>query len=389
MKTLIKNARLVLPDRVAAGSLLVDGGTIAAVGPVPARGADAIHDCGGRWLLPGLVDLHCDVIERDYEPRRDATLPMELAVREADRRNAAAGVTTQFHGVAFGHAERGLRDDAAAEALARTIAAEAPGLLVDNRVLLRVELAAPASCARVAALVGEGIGDLASLMDHQPGAAGYASLVAAWRAGRAEGDPAYAAVAALAAACRRRGLALGSHDDDSAERIDFLAAHGFGLSEFPKDLATARAAVGRGLATVVGGPNAVRGRSHLNLLAAADAVAAGCAGAVCSDYHPTILPQALAALSRAGEGDMPAVAALFTRGPALAAGLADRGALAVGLRADLLELAFDGQGWARIVSCWSRGRLVAHFPAAAAAAGAPTSNAHQKIMRENRSVIRA
>ncbi len=54
------NGSLILPDRIAAGmSLLVDGKSIAAIlvdEQIP-PGIEII-DVGGRWITPGLIDLH-------------------------------------------------------------------------------------------------------------------------------------------------------------------------------------------------------------------------------------------------------------------------------------------------------------------------------------------
>ncbi|WP_163509451.1 N-acetylglucosamine-6-phosphate deacetylase [Fodinicola acaciae] len=53
--TVLSNARLVLPDRVVeAGWLRIDGDRIAEIGEGPADGVDL----GGRWLTPGLIDIH-------------------------------------------------------------------------------------------------------------------------------------------------------------------------------------------------------------------------------------------------------------------------------------------------------------------------------------------
>ena len=59
--TLVTNARIVFPgQRIAAGSLLLSGGRIAAIDPVPAAvPAGTVRvDAGGRLLTPGLIDVH-------------------------------------------------------------------------------------------------------------------------------------------------------------------------------------------------------------------------------------------------------------------------------------------------------------------------------------------
>lgn len=57
---LFKNARLIFPDRIEpGGDLRVEEGKIAAIGSslVPQPG-DMVHELGGRYLAPGLIDLH-------------------------------------------------------------------------------------------------------------------------------------------------------------------------------------------------------------------------------------------------------------------------------------------------------------------------------------------
>ncbi len=59
-KTVIKNGRVITPFRVIErGSLLIDGGKIAAVAEndIDVEGAEVI-DAGGRYISPGFIDLH-------------------------------------------------------------------------------------------------------------------------------------------------------------------------------------------------------------------------------------------------------------------------------------------------------------------------------------------
>ena len=60
MTTLFQNATLVLPDRLLSdGWLLVCDGKIAQLGTGEAPAADQIQDCGGQYLSPGFIDVHC------------------------------------------------------------------------------------------------------------------------------------------------------------------------------------------------------------------------------------------------------------------------------------------------------------------------------------------
>lgn len=121
MKTYFYNAEVVGYDEVAHNcSVLLEDDLIRSVNPeTPTH--DRSIDCEGHFILPGIVDLHCDVIEHDVEMRPNVHFPMDLAVSIADRRCASAGIITQFHGVSFGHQKRGLHDTTLAEQLVRTI----------------------------------------------------------------------------------------------------------------------------------------------------------------------------------------------------------------------------------------------------------------------------
>ena len=83
-KTYLGGARAVLADREVDAAVLIEDVHIAAIDPESAPGADEI-DLRGRLLLPGLVDLHCDAVEKDIEPRPGVLFPIDLAVAQADK----------------------------------------------------------------------------------------------------------------------------------------------------------------------------------------------------------------------------------------------------------------------------------------------------------------
>ncbi len=88
MTTLFTNARLIDPEAQTdqGGWLLVSGGVISQAGTGAQPHADAIVDCGGKCLAPGIVDIGvkiCEPGERHKESFRTAGLAA-----------AAGGVTT-------------------------------------------------------------------------------------------------------------------------------------------------------------------------------------------------------------------------------------------------------------------------------------------------------
>src|SRR5262245_7951927 len=100
MNSRLINATVVLPEAVLpSSSVLVQDGVIIAIDGAGGE-ADEI-DLGGSLLLPGLIDLHCDALEKNIEPRPGVYFPIDFAVALADRTNATAGITTAYHAVSF------------------------------------------------------------------------------------------------------------------------------------------------------------------------------------------------------------------------------------------------------------------------------------------------
>ncbi len=369
------NARVVMPSGVEETTLSVEDGRIAEIGGMT-RGH--VMDLGGDVIVPGLIDLHGDAIEKEVEPRPGALFPVQVALKSIDRRMAGAGVTTAFHGISFAEGELGVRDIALAEDLARALHAFAPAAAVDHRVHVRYEVTDASSEPRVSELVLQGVARLISFMDHTPGqgqfkdAAAYgAYLSRVYRtdeteiarrivAKQSEAANVAGRMQRLAELALTHGAALAGHDDEGEERVAFMAGLGARISEFPIDLTTARAAHRAGLVTLFGAPNILRGRSQSGALSAREAVQEGVAGALCSDYAPQALLPAIGLLtSELGIG-WPEATALVSRNPAAAAGLTDRGQIAEGMRADLIRLRGSGADLAT-AAVWVAGQMVYGF----------------------------
>jgi alpha-D-ribose 1-methylphosphonate 5-triphosphate diphosphatase len=140
---------------------------------------------------------------------------------------------------------------------------------------------------------------------------------------------------ALAARLITAGVRLGSHDDRAVEVRLRHRARGARIAEFPETLEAAEAARAGGDAVIMGAPNVMRGGSHNGNAGAADMVGAGCVDALASDYHYPSLAGAAFHLCDAGICDLATAWRLMSSGPARILGLADRGTLRPGLRADL------------------------------------------------------
>lgn len=384
--TYITNARVVLPNAVLENSaVLIEDGVIAAVEPAGSHRAQVL-DLRGQWLMPGLIDLHCDAIEKEAEPRSSVLFPLDFALAQVDRRNAMSGITTPYHALSFSNKEWGVRSNDTAAALTRAIHAFGKQGLVENRVHLRYEITDPNALPLIEELIDEGAVNMVSVMDHSPGQGQFKTLEAYLQYmmgnhGMARAQAEQAAqiklmgaegaierVERLIAHAHRAGVATASHDDDSVQRIAAIRNLGVAISEFPINLDTATAAMSCGLATILGAPNVLRGGSQSGSMRAIDGIRAGVASCLCSDYQPSTLIASVFTVLEQSDLTMPQAAALVTSNPADAAGLVDRGRIQAGLRADLAAIGKQGR-LPQVSHVWSAGRLVCatSYPATLAA----------------------
>src|SRR6478752_1893330 len=145
----LSNFTIVLPDEVVNnGSVRIEDGVIAEIRPETV--ANAAIDGEGRLLMPGFVDLHGDMIEREIAPRPNAMMPIGFSIHELDKKLAAHGVTTAYAAVSFatesvyGHVRSLETTCAVIEGINRL----RNSLLIDHKVHARYEItnvgAAPA-----------------------------------------------------------------------------------------------------------------------------------------------------------------------------------------------------------------------------------------------------
>ena len=356
-KLYLTGARIVLPDTVIEdGAVLIEGDTIAAINPDTVNGAQTIN-LSGKTLIPGMIDLHCDALEKEVEPRPNVHFPLDFACAQADKRNAAAGITTVYHALSFANEELGVRNNAFAASVARAVHAWNPHGLVDNRVHCRYEVTDPTAPEILLELMAADEMHLLSVMDHSPGQGQFKDIAAfrdylarTYKKSEAELDSllqnklaqaegAVDRIKQLVSAAKQRNIHIASHDDDTPEKVETLHAMGVGISEFPINLESAHAAHSRGMHTIFGAPNILRGKSQSGSVRALDAVVAGVADCLCADYHPATLIVAVFRLPELAGISLAQALRLVSANPAQAAGLTDRGEIAVGKRADLVSVA--------------------------------------------------
>ncbi len=371
------NAHLVLPDRVVLGRIVVAGGEITEL----AEGADlpaGAVDCGGDFVLPGLVELHTDNLERHIEPRPKVDWPHLPALLAHDAELASTGITTVFDAMRVGsiHTGKAGYGEYARKLADELLEARAAGhFKISHFLHLRAEICSETLLDEMAAFGPEDRVGIVSLMDHTPGQRQFRDLTAlktyvAKKRGMTDAEFAEHVAnlkqlqahfgakhqAGAVAEARRYGAVLASHDDTTAGQVAASAAHGVGFAEFPTTVEAAETCHAHGIAVMMGAPNLIRGGSHSGNVAARDLAEAGLLDILSSDYVPSALLLSAFMLAQVWD-DLPAAIACVTRSPARAAGLTDRGSLEMGQRGDVIRVRQVGQT-PLLRGVWSRGQRV-------------------------------
>ncbi|MEL7156342.1 MAG: alpha-D-ribose 1-methylphosphonate 5-triphosphate diphosphatase [Actinomycetota bacterium] len=307
-------------------------------------------DATGCWVLPGIVDVHGDAFERSLMPRSGVAIGPDAALADNDAQLLAAGITTSFLS-ATDSWEPGLRSRDTLRLLV-TALARRPRATPDVQLHVRHERCATDGIDELGGWIDDGTIRMLSYNDHTPADVAGSAADSPVRAARAGVDQArfgrLLAEAierrpigaeqerALAEAARAAGCPTASHDAGSTEDLARDLELGVAISEFPMTIELARRYLDEGVGVLLGAPNLVRGTSHLGNLSVRDAVTADALSMLCSDYHYPSLLGAPFVAEAAGLCDVAAAWSMVASAPAAAAGLEDRGRLAVGARADVI-----------------------------------------------------
>lgn len=359
---IIKNAKIVTATDEFTGCMVIENGLIRSIerGDTSVAGAE---DWAGDWLLPGLVELHTDNLEKHLVPRPGVLWNAHSATVMHDAQCAAAGITTVLDSIVIGDMDQGgsrsQTQHVSIQALHECRDEEL--LRVEHLLHLRCEISAPDIVEVFEQYVDDSLLELVSVMDHTPGQRQWRDLTKYRRYAERNGsfrDGEYQALveerrehqlkyaipnrAAIIAASHARNLPLASHDDTEVEHVEQAHQERIAISEFPTTVAAARAARAAGIGIVMGGPNLVKGGSHSGNVSASELAQLDLLDIFSSDYVPASLLQSAFLLRDSVGWSLPKAVNTITRNPAHAIGLTDRGELAPGLRADLIRVRMSG-----------------------------------------------
>ena len=374
---LLKNAKIVLAEEVVTGAVFVRDGVIADIDlSTTVSGGE---DMEGNYIMPGLVELHTDHIEGHYAPRPKVRWNPLAAVLAHDAQICASGITTVFDALRLGMDGDGELSSEDMLVLAEAIeeGSRKDRLRAEHFLHLRCEVSGPDCHSNFTAYDGNDRVRLVSLMDHAPGQRQFANLASysAYYQGKLKmSDEAFREFCerriaqseanspghrkSISDACRDRDIILASHDDATLDHVDEAVERGIQVAEFPTTFEAAKASKEAGMSVLMGAPNVVRGGSHSGNIAACDLAEHGLLDILSSDYIPFSLIQS--AFSLDGSVDritLPQAVAMVSKNPAEAAGLDDRGEIAVGKRADLVRVCVEHE-IPVVRTVWREGRRV-------------------------------
>lgn len=357
MNHAIRNARIVTPDEDFIGSVEIRDGRIQKID----RGDSQVgEDFEEDILLPGIIDIHTDNLEKHFFPRPNIDWsPISAAVTH-DAACVSVGVTTVFDSLSIGsfngspaRGKENLHNLTGGLLHARDV-----GMLkADHYLHWRCETSSDFLCEWLEDFAGHPMAAMFSLMDHTPGQRQYKNLDKYLQNWRDQGLDDRAITVRLeecrerqernalgnarivAATSRQFGAVLVSHDDETPEHVDQAADLGATVAEFPVTVEAAERSRARGMVVVMGGPNLIRGGSYSGNVPASTLIQEGLLEAFASDYVPRSLIECAFRLVDPDFGwSLSRAISTVTSATARAAGLQDRGEVALGKRADLLRV---------------------------------------------------
>lgn len=391
---LIEGARVVLDDRIERTSVRIEGGRITGIDT--ARDGASVLDAKGKILAPAFVDIHGDAFERQIMPRPGVTVPIEAALLETDRQLAANGIATAYHALTLSW-EPGLRSVDTGWQVLRGLTKLRSRMTVENRLQLRWETFCPEALPLISEALELPERPSVAFNDHTTAALLHPSIAlhdrpfdmvpdypvtdmtsqafASKMESRAKRShmttPAFVALMAevwerrpevaglvdsVATMARNHSAPMLSHDDSQIETRAFYRAQGAEIAEFPMHERVFVAAREAGDWIVLGAPNAMRGRSHLDSPGAADMIRRGLCDILASDYFYPAMMGAMVRLLSDEVAPLHALWKLVSSNPAAAMSLTDRGRIAPGLRADLVLIDWPESAMPSPIRTWSAGR---------------------------------
>ncbi len=375
---LIQNAQIVKLEAVLpSASLLVRNGKIAAIFENGSEVNDDIPtiNAQGQYLLPGIIDIHTDAIEKEIHPRPGANFPVGVAFRELERRMSGCGITTVYHSMYLGYYAAEENDTIPRKDFFEAVNKLCKSsTIIDNRIHLRFEVTGVNEYQTCLELIENGCVQMLSFMDHTPGQGQYglekyskhllskglseAEIAQACEESLNQPRLSKEQMQTISYICQQYDIPIASHDDDNAPKVEMMHSLGATICEFPINQEAAYKAIELKMPTVGGASNVLRGGSLSGNLHVQEAIEARLVNTLCSDYYPPAILHAIFKLVNDGSLTLPEAAQLGTLNAAKAAGLHHKGSIETGKDADFI-LVNIMDGVPVVTHTFLKGKLVA------------------------------
>ncbi|MCD6093371.1 MAG: alpha-D-ribose 1-methylphosphonate 5-triphosphate diphosphatase [Candidatus Omnitrophica bacterium] len=314
-----------------------------------------VVDAQGGYIIPGLIDVHCDALEFKLSPRPNVIIPHFLALSYYEKELLISGITTQFHGIYWGDVLEKHRSLKLALEMIEKILDYRRVAILNHKIFIRFDIVKFEAKDKLFNLIKNRVVDLLSFQYHLPGQAQFKSFeafknyytkVRGWTEEElrefAKNSFVFnlkkkkSLLREISQIAREFKIPLVSHDDDKKEKIQIMKDLGIKISEFPVNLKAALCAKENNMDVVVGAPNIVQGKSSCGNVSALRLIKEKAADIICSDYHlPSMLTASLK-LYQEGILSLPKAINMITLNPAKATGLKERGAILPGKIADIV-----------------------------------------------------
>ncbi|MDH6019254.1 alpha-D-ribose 1-methylphosphonate 5-triphosphate diphosphatase [Vibrio splendidus] len=375
---IITNVNLVLENEVVRGSVELRDGVIANMSDSTSQIPGAFDGENG-FLMPGLIELHTDNLEKYFTPRPKVNWPPLSAMSAHDTQLIGSGITTVLDAVALGDYRDGNRQENLDQFINTVAESQKRGLTrAEHRIHLRCEVPHSTTVGLFERYVNMPEVQLVSLMDHAPGQRQFVNIdkYRTYYQGKYNMTNAEMAVYEkdqvaqsqrwskqnrdeITRQCRDLNIPTASHDDATSAHVTESKELGMVIAEFPTTVEAAKRSHELGLKVMMGAPNVIRGGSHSGNVAAYELASLGVLDILSSDYYPVSLLDAVFTLVNDERNNLDVAQAvqLATLNPAQALGLTDRGVIAEGKRADLV-LAHRLDDHQLVSRVWREGKKV-------------------------------
>lgn len=330
-------------------------------------------DASGLYIVPGILDIHGDGFERSISPRPGVLFDIETALTETDKQLACNGITTAYLAMTISW-EPGLRSLPMAIKIVDAVKRMQSSFITDIRLQLRWEIVAIDAVPHIEQWLHCLPCPTLAINDH------FTKLTSS---NKAHKIPEYASRAGLdeeeyrkqlaqaidrpeqianarntlIAAANKAGVNVFSHDEPDIQTRQTHRSLGMTVCEFPLTVETAQDARTNDEAVILGGPNVVRGGSHIGAMDATSAIEDDLCNVLASDYYYPSLLHAVGILADGDENRLAKYWPLIAGNAADATNLHDRGKLIEGMRADALALSINS-GVPKIESVFIAGEPV-------------------------------